>query len=410
MTYIAEIDKDRPRRSRDEGFTDRELGGVLSITIPRGSGGQGGASARPPQAILKIQSFGRNAQVKKLMHYIGRTGKDDELALENESGERLEGREKVENEYQHWREDFERAKPGQENPGRHATHMILTAKVGSEGRDVEKLRTATREFLHENYGKQGYEYVWGIHTDTDYPHAHVIVKNRNRELQKKLRIDKADLFHQRSEYARTLSAHGLEHVATKRRDDPEVLRDVAAGKQDLKAAKPWMIRKLEAPTGRTIDRADFRKRQSLAMREIRQQIKKEMPRGEKRTELLGHLKEARKSFLKGEDKALSKNLNQMVRRLDKDTGHLKSGIEAIEKPPKSKPKDPKKARAEQKRREQALGAFAERHSRQLDRTIRQVQKADLPRKDKRQALRGLRQNQKILAKIRPKQRGKGLER
>lgn len=231
--YIAEIDKDKPRNAKEE----RPPRLRLSSASYRAA-----CQSNAPQAVIKVASYVRGTSVLRTMNYIARDGDQE---LESESGEIIRGKDAIKDRFTNWRQDFEPGAPGTKRPPRHATHMILSAKCENTAQNVRRLEAAARQFLHDRYGKQGYEYVWTIHRDTENPHVHVLVKNHNRELGKKLRIDKADLMAMREEFAKQLTLRGIEQVATRRMDRQSVVERVAKGLESARKDRDWFRATLE---------------------------------------------------------------------------------------------------------------------------------------------------------------------
>ncbi|MBI9095279.1 MAG: relaxase/mobilization nuclease domain-containing protein [Sphaerochaeta sp.] len=141
------------------------------------------------------------------------------LVLENEMGMEFKGAAEIQNLYDRWSEDFDRKEKGKPAP-RQAVHIALSAKSDLTETNVERVKAAARATAQKHFGSAGYEYVLGVHQDGKYPHAHLIVKCKQRETGKKLDLRKADLHALRKTYAKELTARGLAHVATKAKDRP----------------------------------------------------------------------------------------------------------------------------------------------------------------------------------------------
>lgn len=58
--------------------------------------------------------------------------------------------------------------------------------------DIEAFKKAVREVLDEEF--VGHKYAFGIHTNTDNPHVHFIIKEKNDLTNRKLRIGTKDLY------------------------------------------------------------------------------------------------------------------------------------------------------------------------------------------------------------------------
>ena len=240
MGLFDESDKLRSRKGRDEQLPRLRLSSLAYAKDTRSAA---------PQAILKIPSFARGSRVKNLIEYIARAKEKDDLEFETESGEIKRGRADIKELYENWRQDFERKKPGAKREPRHATHIILSAKAPNDAETAYKVNTAARDFLNKEFGAQGYEYVFVTHRDRDNPHVHVVLKNYNRELDTKLRLDKHDLLELRRSFAAELQRQGLEHVATRALDRPLPAKEMQARIEGLKERENWHTRQLRRPPG-----------------------------------------------------------------------------------------------------------------------------------------------------------------
>lgn len=241
--YIREIDHGRGklRAENDRGSMRNALSaGALQVLPPMlrfsSASYTKACQSKAPQALVKVVSHARGVSVRRTMEYIARDGAE---RLENESGERLQGKEDIKKEWTDWREDFERAKPGTKRPPRHATHIILSAKCENTDKNARRLESAARQFLHDRFAAQGYQYVWSVHRDTQNPHVHVVLKNHNRELNRKIRIDKPDLAAMRQEFANHLSLRGIEQVAVRRMDRVQTAEAVVKGVERIKQDRTW---------------------------------------------------------------------------------------------------------------------------------------------------------------------------
>jgi hypothetical protein len=170
-----------------------------------------GAATGLPLAVLAAR------EESKRKHPRARPGVT--LVLENEMGMEFRGASEIQNLYDRWSDDFDRKEKGKPSP-RQAVHIALSAKSDLTEANVERVKEAARATAQKHFGAAGYEYVLGVHQDGKYPHAHLIVKCKQRETGKKLDLRKADLHALRKTYAKELTARGLAHVATKAKDRP----------------------------------------------------------------------------------------------------------------------------------------------------------------------------------------------
>lgn len=177
-----------------------------------------------PQAVLKVIGFRQGAETRRTMEYIARLDekkwdKEEQLELETQDGIKLSGKDEIDKLYREWEKDFDWPSRA-DGKNRHATHIVLSAQADVNDLNNGRVEQAAREFLHEHFGKKGYEYAFVLHTDTNNPHVHVVIKNYNRELNRKLRMNKDDLYFYREQFGNQLSINGLEHITTLKLDEP----------------------------------------------------------------------------------------------------------------------------------------------------------------------------------------------
>lgn len=168
---------------------------------------------RRPQALLKITRYGHGG-FKILAHakYISRHG---ELSLEDESGDHIDDPAALRRRVRSWAEQAGAAmdEPAAEvkRKRRVTAHFVLDAGPRA---DPKKLTKATREFLAEQFGKRGHEYVFVRHDDTKQPHVHVIL-NLMDEHGKRLHTSVAQVQGWRERFAETARKHGIEVDASR---------------------------------------------------------------------------------------------------------------------------------------------------------------------------------------------------
>lgn len=132
--------------------------------------------ANTPQAVFKIIRSGgcyNKADLKAQMNYV--LGKSDHIidpSYRHDGGKELTGRQ-VSLLANDWSKDW-RGKIENGN----SMHLMMSFPKGT---DIEKVQAITRgvcdELIGQGYGR--WNYIAGIHTDKDHPHAHVIVDRRN---------------------------------------------------------------------------------------------------------------------------------------------------------------------------------------------------------------------------------------
>ncbi len=157
-----------------------------------------------PQAVVKVAGYGHGTPAaKRLLRYISRKG---ELPLETELGEVLTTTDEQKALVNDWAIDFDAR-----GDSRDTVHLIFSMPPGSS---PEALRRTIRTVLQRRF--QGHEAVFAIHEDKKHPHAHVVVKMFNVETEKKLRLNRPDLYRLREIYAEAAREEGVEMAVSPR--------------------------------------------------------------------------------------------------------------------------------------------------------------------------------------------------
>ena len=157
-----------------------------------------------PQAVVKVTSFGKGVKgVSKQLDYISRKG---ELPLEKDDGEVIKGREAQKELVGDWSMDF-----GGRKNSRDTAHIVFSMPPGSNQEALRKAVHATGAKAFPNH-----EWVFAIHEDRKHPHAHMIVKMRGIEEDKKLQLKKADLYKLRETFAESAREQGVPLAASSR--------------------------------------------------------------------------------------------------------------------------------------------------------------------------------------------------
>ena len=396
MGLFDEPDELRSRKGRDEQLPRLRLTSPSYVKDTR---------AKAPQAILKVASFARGARVKSLISYIARTDKkegleknQDDLEFETETGELKKGRKDVQELYDKWRGDFERKKPGAKREPRHATHIILHAKVPNDAKTAYRVNTAAREMLQKEFGARGYEYVFVTHRDKDNPHVHVVVKNYNRVLDQKLRHGKRELLEMRRTFASELQKQGIEHVATYKVDRPLPEREIKAHLTESKRHKHnWrVVQAAKAPGGEQA--LDERLRLARAIKyvraSVRAAVKPKTPQRYAAQRVLANLDDRLMKHLPADFRP---EAVAVLDQLKKDIPALKRlpGFAEIETKVGGGEKKPSPLQRLQQRR--AVERFADLYSKGVGAAIIEVRKnQELKPDDRRVMLTALQQQQKLM--------------
>ena len=138
----------------------------------------GNARPRTPQAVFKIIRSGacfNRADLKAQMNYV--LGKADHIVdpnIRHDGRSELTSRQ-VSRLATEWSEGW-RGKIENGN----TMHMVMSFPKGSDLVKVSTIvRAVTEDLLGQGTGR--WNYIVGIHTDRDHPHAHIIVDRRNDE-------------------------------------------------------------------------------------------------------------------------------------------------------------------------------------------------------------------------------------
>ncbi|MDB5973689.1 MAG: Type secretory pathway VirD2 component [Nevskia sp.] len=168
---------------------------------------------RRPQVVLKITRYGHGgSKILAHVHYVQRHGK---LAVEDENGEQIEDPRELRRRVKLWTEQAgaTMAEPGAEvtHKRRVTAHFILDA---GKGADREALRKSVRDFLGERFGKEGHEYLFARHDDTNQPHVHVVLNMMDRQ-GRRLHTSVAEVQSWREQFAEIAKANGIEVDASR---------------------------------------------------------------------------------------------------------------------------------------------------------------------------------------------------
>jgi hypothetical protein len=224
------------------------------------------------------------------MEYVARLNDktQNDLTLEDQDGQPIEGKEAIAELVKEWKTDFERqitykkrykdtdkeSDDKERRLPRHATHMLLSAgDCEPTAKNYERLERAVRDMLQRELADKGYDYIFVVHKDTQHPHAHVIIKNRQREIgqdmRRKLRLNPNDLLHLRRQFAHELQRNGIEQIATRSVDAPG--RCLEALKNRIEGARKnltWYQAKMQEPEWNKETTTDLQKYANNLQKEI----------------------------------------------------------------------------------------------------------------------------------------------
>ena len=263
--------QDAVRNTLDTDGMLSEWGARLFYPIPKGKGGAGGgklpllttvaALAAPmspnevrsrvrstvapgaTQVMVKITGGGRGMKaIAAHFRYIGRQGKDEAggkgktLEIEDERGEKIQGRDGLVQLADEWR--VAGAYIDDDSPRREALNIIFSMPAGTPPAAV---REATAEAARELF--EGHKYVFVLHEDQGAPHVHLLVR-ADRYDGVRLSPRKADLDRWRAVFARNLQDRGVNAVASRQpvraanRNYRKLWEERAAGRGQLIRQRP----------------------------------------------------------------------------------------------------------------------------------------------------------------------------
>ena len=172
--------------------------------------------ARVPEVVIKVTGGGsKTAGVLRYMNYISRGGA---LITTDENGQRLTGKDEIQNLHASWDLDLQRTHDRRGEPLHQSFNIIFSMPAKTH---PDKLFEAVRAVAHEQF--VGRQYIMALHTpETDpsanpppHPHVHVIVRAEDED-GRRLHIRKATLRVWREAFAAELRARGVEANATSR--------------------------------------------------------------------------------------------------------------------------------------------------------------------------------------------------
>ena len=171
---------------------------------------------RTPEVMVKVLAKDSNnlRSVARHLNYIGRQGN---LELETDDGDRLQGRDAGQQLVENWDLDLDqdrrdsRLSAGRGRAPKLVHKIMLSMPPGTPANGVLK---AARSFAREEFALK-HRYALALHTDEPHPHVHLVVKAVS-ERGERMNIRKATLREWRREFARHLRDQGIAANATGR--------------------------------------------------------------------------------------------------------------------------------------------------------------------------------------------------
>ena len=187
-----------------EAITPKQIRSLVKSTVTPGA----------KQVMVKITGGGRGMKaIAAHFRYISRLGKEEAggkaetLEIEDERGEKIEGKAGLARLVDDWR--IAGAYIDDDSPRREAYNIIFSMPPGTP---AEAVRGATSEAARELF--DGHKYVFVLHEEQGAPHVHLAVR-ADRFDGARLNPRKADLDRWRGVFARTLQDRGINAVATR---------------------------------------------------------------------------------------------------------------------------------------------------------------------------------------------------
>jgi hypothetical protein len=172
---------------------------------------------KAPEVMVKVLTGGQPTMhgARDHLAYVGREG---ELELETDQGDRLSGDDAADRLVDDWDLDLEEHRPGValRASGPTKTPKLVHKLVFSmpAGTPPQQVLGAVRDFARQEFAFK-YRYAFVLHTDEDHPHVHLVVKATGED-GTRLNIRKDTLREWRSRFAAQLRARGVEANATER--------------------------------------------------------------------------------------------------------------------------------------------------------------------------------------------------
>jgi hypothetical protein len=170
-----------------------------------------------PEVMVKVLPRGVTT-LSAAKNHLGYIGRDGELDLETDDGEKLRGDQAGKKLLEDWdldvdehRRQSELASTRGKGPPRLVHKVMFSMPAGTP---PQKVLTAVQNFCREEFALK-HRYVMALHTDEPHPHVHVVIKAVDEQGQR-LHIRKATLWELRSEFARHLRTLGVPANATDR--------------------------------------------------------------------------------------------------------------------------------------------------------------------------------------------------
>jgi relaxase-like protein len=166
-----------------------------------------------PEVMVKVTGGGTTRRgVAAHVSYIGRDG---ELEIETDEGERIQGSEAQRDLLQDWHLDltpgqYRRQRNGE--PPKRPVRLVYNIVLSMPAPTPEKVLAAARSFAREKFALK-HRYALVLHTDQKHPHVHIVVKAEAID-GRRLHIDKPMLRAWREDFAQMMRDQAVGANAT----------------------------------------------------------------------------------------------------------------------------------------------------------------------------------------------------
>ena len=214
-----------------------------------------GVAHRYPEVMIKISGSIKNSKhLQEAMNYIARNG---ELEAENQSGEKLQGKEECLAQMQDW----QRKQGITEQDAKYAQAKRIVLSM-PKGTDSEGFKKACKQWAKHNL--ENYDYVLAYHIEgedsrTKQPHCHILVRTIGKD-GKRFRVSNAQRDEWREDFAKCLQKEGILANATRRWSRDKDTKGIS--QEEHHASK----RRQKTDKERARDHAIARKKKQLAAR------------------------------------------------------------------------------------------------------------------------------------------------
>lgn len=235
------------------------------------------------------------------------------------------------------------------------THIVLSH--GGKDLSPSRAKASVDSFLKSELADRGFEYVYGMHNDTNNPHFHVIVFNKNKLDHRKppFQLSKEDLFIMRQEFVHHSDAHGIKRVSTLKMDNESVMKRM---EKQLDSATDKLTHyqyMLSRGSNAKFNAFDYRNKTLTTLTKLNENLTKNYDIAPPDRKLFikknkAKLREVKKELIKVDTLTFDYRLDMVVKSLESDYKGLSNVIQRDLIEPEVKPKIPIKKHQKRKKK------------------------------------------------------------